>query len=118
MTRVERAIRVGCCWLKAKVGAIKAPTTAAAATYRFNGDTVVATTGERIHPEGYYQDATVGAGAGAADFLAVIGVKAERVAGIDGFDAAAGSAATGVGAAGFASSGAVSSMGTAVASGS
>src|SRR5438105_8625260 len=31
-------------------------------TYRFNGDLVLSTTGERIHPEGYYQDASVGGG--------------------------------------------------------
>lgn len=37
---------------------IKAPTDATG-THRFNGDLVVASTGERIHPEGYYQDAAV-----------------------------------------------------------
>jgi len=38
---------------------VKVPTGQATGTYRFNGDLVVATTAERIHPEGYYQDATV-----------------------------------------------------------
>jgi hypothetical protein len=37
---------------------IKAPADATG-THRFNGDLVVAATGERIHPEGYFQDATV-----------------------------------------------------------
>jgi hypothetical protein len=44
---------------------VMAPSGAAAGTYRFNGDLVLSSTGERIHPEGYYQDATVGAGSGA-----------------------------------------------------
>jgi hypothetical protein len=39
---------------------ISVPRGQALGTYRFNGDLVVATTGERIHPEGYYQDALVG----------------------------------------------------------
>src|SRR5438552_5814994 len=43
---------------------VAAPSTVTAGTYRFNGDLVLSTTGERIHPEGYYQDATVGGGAG------------------------------------------------------
>lgn len=38
---------------------IKAPSNATASTHRFNGDLVVASSGARIHPEGYYQDATV-----------------------------------------------------------
>src|SRR6266550_2989307 len=38
---------------------IKAPSDATASTHRFNGDLVVASSGARIHPEGYYQDATV-----------------------------------------------------------
>jgi len=45
---------------------IAAPANVVAGTYRFNGDLVLSSTGERIHPEGYYQDATVGGGAGAA----------------------------------------------------
>jgi IPT/TIG domain len=46
---------------------ITAPVGVTAGTYRFNGDLVLSTTGEKIHPEGYYQDATVGgAGSGAA----------------------------------------------------
>jgi hypothetical protein len=39
---------------------IKAPANATG-THRFNGDLVVASSGARIHPEGYYQDATVNA---------------------------------------------------------
>src|SRR6266508_3073604 len=38
---------------------IKVPAGQASGTYRFNGDLVVGTTGEKVHPEGYYQDATV-----------------------------------------------------------
>jgi hypothetical protein len=45
---------------------ITAPTGAAAGNYRFNGDLVLSTTGEKIHPEGYYQDATVQSGGAAA----------------------------------------------------
>lgn len=45
---------------------VTAPAGVAAGTYRFNGDLVVASTGERIHPEGYYQEATVGTSGGAA----------------------------------------------------
>jgi hypothetical protein len=39
---------------------IAAPANVLAGTYRFNGDLVLSSTGEKIHPEGYYQDATVG----------------------------------------------------------
>src|SRR5207253_10202535 len=39
---------------------VRVPTGTAAGTYRFNGDLVLASTGDRIHPEGYYQDSTVG----------------------------------------------------------
>jgi hypothetical protein len=50
---------------------IKAPADATG-THRFNGELVISATGERIHPEGYYQGATVEAvgsvaGPGAAD---------------------------------------------------
>jgi hypothetical protein len=38
---------------------VKVPAGASAGTYRFNGDLVLATTGDRIHPEGYYQDASI-----------------------------------------------------------
>jgi hypothetical protein len=38
---------------------IKAPANATAGTNRFNGDLVVSSSGARIHPEGYYQDATI-----------------------------------------------------------
>src|SRR5438093_7346134 len=40
---------------------IKVPVGQTSGTYRFNGDLVLAATGERIHPEGYYQDVTVAA---------------------------------------------------------
>jgi hypothetical protein len=43
---------------------ITAPVGVTAGTYRFNGDLVLAATGEKIHPEGYYQDATVGTSLG------------------------------------------------------
>jgi hypothetical protein len=39
---------------------IRAPSDATG-THRFNGDLVLAKTGDRIHPEGYYQDATIDA---------------------------------------------------------
>jgi len=46
---------------------ITAPVGATNGTYRFNGDLVLSSTGEKIHPDGYYQDATIGgAGGGAA----------------------------------------------------
>jgi hypothetical protein len=38
---------------------IKVPAGTAVGTYRFNGDLVLASTGAKLHPEGYYQDATV-----------------------------------------------------------
>jgi hypothetical protein len=49
---------------------VKAPLGAAAGTYRFNGDLVVASTGDRVHPEGYYQDSTIGTQAGGAPITA------------------------------------------------
>ena len=45
---------------------VTAPAGVAAGTYNFNGDLVVAAGGAKVHPEGYYQSATVGAGSGAA----------------------------------------------------
>ena len=45
---------------------IAAPANVTAGTYRFNGDLVLSSTGEKIHPEGYYQDATVGGGGNGA----------------------------------------------------
>jgi hypothetical protein len=45
---------------------VTAPVGAANGIYRFNGDLVVASTGERIHPEGYYQEANLGGVAGGA----------------------------------------------------
>jgi len=51
---------------------ITAPVGATAGTYRFNGDLVLSTTGEKIHPEGYYQDATIGGpGTGAATLSSI-----------------------------------------------
>src|SRR5438128_10163323 len=41
---------------------VKVPANQAQGTYRFNGDLVVGATGERIHPEGYYQDLLVAGG--------------------------------------------------------
>jgi len=38
---------------------IKPPQDAAAGVHRFNGDLVVASSGARIHPDGYYQDAEI-----------------------------------------------------------
>lgn len=45
---------------------VMAPVGVAAGVYHFNGDVVLASTGEKIHPEGYFQDANTGAAAGAA----------------------------------------------------
>ncbi len=39
--------------------AVKVPANVALGIYRFNGDLVLAATGAKLHPEGYYQDATV-----------------------------------------------------------
>jgi len=38
---------------------VKVPASTSPAAYRFNGDLVVAATGALIHPEGYYQEASV-----------------------------------------------------------
>ena len=40
---------------------VKMPLTAQSGNYRFNGDLVIARTLQKIHPQGYYQDATVAA---------------------------------------------------------
>ena len=45
---------------------ITAPVGVAAGIFHFNGDVVLASTGEKIHPEGYFQDANTGLSAGAA----------------------------------------------------
>src|SRR6267142_3773185 len=45
---------------------ILAPVGVAAGIYHFNGDLVLSSSGEKIHPEGYFQDANTGASAGAA----------------------------------------------------
>jgi hypothetical protein len=56
---------------------IKVPAAVSVGSYRFNGDLVLASTGAKIHPEGYYQDAsvaTVSSGAAApSDFQAFVG---------------------------------------------
>ena len=44
---------------------ITAPAGVAAGIYHFDGDVVLASTGEKIHPEGYFQDANTGGSAGA-----------------------------------------------------
>ena len=40
---------------------IKAPNDVPLGTYRFNGDLVLASSGQLVHPQGYYQDASVSA---------------------------------------------------------
>jgi hypothetical protein len=45
---------------------ILAPIGVAAGVYHFNGDVVLSSTGEKLHPEGYFQDANTGAASGAA----------------------------------------------------
>jgi hypothetical protein len=42
---------------------IRAPVTAASGTYRFNGDLAL-TTGQQVHPEGYYHEARIPRGDG------------------------------------------------------
>ena len=42
---------------------IVAPTTSAGQTARFNGDLALHASGTQLHPQGYYQDATVNSGA-------------------------------------------------------
>jgi hypothetical protein len=44
---------------------ITAPAGVAAGIFRFNGDLVLASTGEKIHPDGYYQEANTGVSSGA-----------------------------------------------------
>src|SRR5947207_12180 len=51
---------------------IAAPVGVTAGTYRFNGDLVLSSTGEKIHPEGYYQDATVGGGGSGAAITSLV----------------------------------------------
>jgi hypothetical protein len=50
---------------------ITAPANVTAGTYRFNGDLVLSSTGEKIHPDGYYQDATVGGGGTGATIVSL-----------------------------------------------
>lgn len=51
---------------------ITAPPGAGNGIYRFNGDLVLSTTGERIHPEGYYQEANLGGVSGTTPVLSTI----------------------------------------------
>jgi IPT/TIG domain-containing protein len=61
---------------------VMAPSGVAAGTYRFNGDLVLSATGEKIHPEGYFQDATVGgAGTGNAATLVALSPATVDIAG-------------------------------------
>ncbi|HYL51652.1 MAG TPA: IPT/TIG domain-containing protein, partial [Acidimicrobiia bacterium] len=52
---------------------VMAPAGVAAGTYRFNGDLILDSSAAKIHPEGYFQDATVsGTGTGAAATLVAL----------------------------------------------
>jgi IPT/TIG domain/Bacterial Ig-like domain len=51
---------------------ITAPAGAGNGIYRFNGDLVLSTTGEKIHPEGYYQEANLGGVSGTTPVLSTI----------------------------------------------
>jgi hypothetical protein len=67
---------------------VKVPTTITVATLaRFNGDLVLASTLQKIHPEGYYQDASVrgpagGGGGGTGATMSCGGGDCDVVAGI------------------------------------
>jgi hypothetical protein len=50
---------------------IKVPTGQAGGVYRFNGDLVLGATGDRIHPEGYFQDANISGAAGGGSALSI-----------------------------------------------
>src|SRR2546422_5956374 len=50
---------------------IKVPTGQAGGVYRFNGDLVVGATGDRVHPEGYYQDSNVSGAGGGGSALSI-----------------------------------------------
>jgi hypothetical protein len=50
---------------------VKVPTGQAGGVYRFNGDLVLGSTGDRIHPEGYYQDANISGAAGGGSALSI-----------------------------------------------
>src|SRR6266850_5570304 len=50
---------------------ILAPVGVAAGIYHFNGDLVLSSSGEKIHPEGYFQDANTGVSAGAATITTI-----------------------------------------------
>src|SRR6266550_555398 len=61
---------------------IKVPVNTFPGAYRFNGDLVVAATGARVHPEGYYQDVSViVAGQQAPTDLAVVVTDANTTGG-------------------------------------
>ena len=60
---------------------IKAPASATAGTYRFSGDLAKADTRDMIHPEGYYQEATISSTAGQPTQLVVSPKFQSRVVG-------------------------------------
>jgi hypothetical protein len=63
---------------------ITAPAGVAVGIYRFNGDLVLASTGEKIHPEGYYQEANNGTtGAGAATITSLTPSTGSTAGGTD-----------------------------------
>jgi hypothetical protein len=63
---------------------IKVPVNTLAGTYRFNGDLVAAATGTLLHPEGYYQDATViSAAAQAPNDLAAVVTDTNGIGGVN-----------------------------------
>jgi len=51
---------------------VTAPAGAGNGIYRFNGDLVLSTTGEKLHPEGYYQEANLGGVSGTTPVLTTI----------------------------------------------
>jgi hypothetical protein len=62
---------------------ITAPAGVAGGIYRFNGDLVLASTGEKIHPDGYYQEANTGAPTGAATITSLTPNNGTNAGGTD-----------------------------------
>jgi hypothetical protein len=62
---------------------ITAPVGVAAGIYRFNGDLVLASTGEKIHPDGYYQEANTGVATGAATLSSLLPTSGTSAGGTD-----------------------------------
>jgi hypothetical protein len=63
---------------------ITPPAGTAAGIYHFNGDLVLSATGERIHPEGYFQDANLGGvGGGAATITSLVPASGDAGGGED-----------------------------------